>query len=85
MEAETKETSGVTRGQNAVHVMPPDWSAAERVITSLLERIAPDLAETQLLVVTADAEPVTAVGAPAVVNDRSAPRLVPAALVATSR
>ncbi|MDQ6634757.1 MAG: DbpA RNA binding domain-containing protein, partial [Gemmatimonadota bacterium] len=46
----------MTRGQNAVHVMPLDWSGAERVLTTLVDRIDPARAETQLLVVTADAE-----------------------------
>ena len=56
MEADAKEPTGVTRGQNAVHVMPLDWSAAEQVLATLVDRIDPTRAETQLLVVTADAE-----------------------------
>jgi ATP-dependent RNA helicase DeaD len=56
VESEAKEPTGVTRGQNAVHVMPLDWSAAERVLTTLVDRIDPARAETQLLVVTPDAE-----------------------------
>ncbi len=46
----------MTRGQNAVQVMPHDWSAAERVLATLVDRIDPARAETQLLIVTADAE-----------------------------
>ncbi|MEO8563695.1 MAG: DbpA RNA binding domain-containing protein [bacterium] len=46
----------MTRGQNVVHVMPLDWSAAGRVLSPLIERIDTSRAETQLLVVTADAE-----------------------------
>ena len=56
MEADAKEPTGVTRGQNAVQVMPLDWSAAEQVLATLVDRIDPARAETQLLVVTADAE-----------------------------
>ena len=56
MEADAKEPTGVTRGQNAVHVMPLDWSAAEQVLATLVDRIDPTRAETQLLVVTADTE-----------------------------
>ncbi len=56
MEADAKEPTGVTRGQNAVHVMPLDWSAAEQVLATLIDRIDPTRAETQLLVVTADTE-----------------------------
>src|SRR5256885_253842 len=36
--------------------MPLDWSAAERVLATMVDRIDPARAETQLLVVTADAE-----------------------------
>ncbi|NUS32481.1 MAG: hypothetical protein HOQ17_05425 [Gemmatimonadaceae bacterium] len=60
MESEAKEPTGVTRGQNAVHVMPLDWSAAERVVATLVDRIDPSRTETQLVVVTADAESATA-------------------------
>ena len=56
MEADAKEPTGVTRGQNSVQVMPLDWSAAELVLATLVDRIDPTRAETQLLVVTADAE-----------------------------
>ena len=56
MEADAKEPTGVTRGQNAVHVMPLDWSAAGDVLAALIERIDPARVETQLLIVTADAE-----------------------------
>ncbi len=54
------EPTGVTRGQNAVHVMPMDWSAADGVLGTLLERIDPSRAETQVLVLTADAESASA-------------------------
>src|SRR3954462_3884288 len=60
VESEAKEPTGVTRGQNAVHIMPLDWSAAERVLATLVDRIDARRAETQLLVVTADAESAAA-------------------------
>jgi ATP-dependent RNA helicase DeaD len=64
VEAEAKEPTGVTRGQNAVHVMPLDWSAATRVLSPLVDRIDTSRAETQLLIVTADSEgAVSAAGA----------------------
>ena len=40
--------------------MPLDWSAAEQVLATLVDRIDSARAETQLLVVTADAENATA-------------------------
>jgi ATP-dependent RNA helicase DeaD len=56
VETEAKEPAGVSRGQNAVHVMPWDWTAAAPVLATLLDRIDSSRAEPQLLVVTADAE-----------------------------
>jgi len=56
VESEVKEPAGVSRGQNAVHVMPWDWSAAEQVLGTLLDRVDISRAEPQLLIVTADAE-----------------------------
>jgi len=56
VESEAKEPTGVTRGQNAVHVTPLDWSALPRLLGSLVERIDVARAEPQLLVVTTDAE-----------------------------
>ena len=60
MESEAREPSGVTRGQNAVHVMPLDWSALPRVLGTLVERIDVARPEPQLLVVTTDAESAAA-------------------------
>lgn len=51
-----KQPAGVSRGQNAVHVMPWDWTAAEQVLGTLVDRIDISRAEPQLLIVTADAE-----------------------------
>ena len=60
MESEAREPTGVTRGQNAVHVMPLDWSALPRVLGTLVERIDVARPEPQLLVVTTDAESAAA-------------------------
>ena len=46
----------MTRGQNAVHVMPLDWSALPRVLGTIVDRIDVARPEPQLLVVTTDAE-----------------------------
>ena len=72
MEAETKEPTGVTRGQNVVHVMPLDWSAASRALSPLVDKLDATRAETQLLVVTADAESAAAAAGAlvAIVADR---------------
>jgi len=59
VEVDVKEPSGVTRGQNAVHVMPMDWSTASSVVAALLDRIDPSRAETQLIVLTSDGEGAT--------------------------
>ncbi|MEP6731475.1 MAG: DbpA RNA binding domain-containing protein [bacterium] len=69
---DAKEPTGVTRGQNAVQVMPQDWSAAEGVLATLVDRIDAARAETQLLVVTADAEHAAAAAHAivAVIGDR---------------
>ncbi len=62
----------MTRGQNAVHVLPLDWSAAEPVLSALIDRIDPARAETQLLLVAADAENASAAAEAAVlaIGDR---------------
>ena len=62
----------MTRGQNAVHVLPLDWTAAIEVLAALVDRIDPARAETQLLLVAADAENASAAAEAAVlaVGDR---------------
>jgi ATP-dependent RNA helicase DeaD len=60
VEADAKEPTGVTRGQNAVHVLPLDWSALPRVLGTVVERIDVARPEPQLLVVTTDAESAAA-------------------------
>ena len=46
----------VSRGQNQLHILPEDWSAAGDVLLPLLDRLDPAVASTQLLVLTGDAE-----------------------------
>jgi ATP-dependent RNA helicase DeaD len=71
LEADAKEpAAAITRGQNAVHVVPMDWATLARVLAPALERLEPSRGEPQLLVVTADAESAVA----------AATALVPAAL-----
>ncbi len=60
MEGEAKESTGITRGQNAVHVLPLDWAALARVLAPIVDRIDLARSEPQLLVVTGDAESAAA-------------------------
>jgi ATP-dependent RNA helicase DeaD len=46
----------ITRGQNAVIVLPHDWASIAEFLAPLIERIDPDVADLQLLVATADAD-----------------------------
>ena len=48
--------SGVSRGQNQLHVLPEDWGAAASVIEPLLDRLDGSSPQTQLLIVTSNAE-----------------------------
>ncbi|HYD52766.1 MAG TPA: DEAD/DEAH box helicase, partial [Gemmatimonadaceae bacterium] len=52
----TKEGTGVTRGQNVLYLLPHDEAAIAQFLAPVLERIDPEVAETQVLAVTADAE-----------------------------
>jgi len=60
VEGEAKESTGVTRGQNAVHALPLDWAALARVLGPIVDRIDLARSEPQLLVVTSDAESAAA-------------------------
>jgi ATP-dependent RNA helicase DeaD len=73
VESEAREPTGVTRGQNAVHVMPLDWSATDAVLGSLVDRLDAERTETQLVVVTADAESAASAAAALVrlIGDRA--------------
>jgi len=63
VEQDVTETPGVTRGQNAVFVLPHDWASIAHFVGPALERLDPAAPELQMLVVTADAESAAAVTA----------------------
>jgi ATP-dependent RNA helicase DeaD len=66
VEQDAREVAGVTRGQNAVYVMPHDWASIAQFLGPMLERVDESSREVQLLVVTSDAETAAAVAAAAV-------------------
>lgn len=53
--------SGVSRGQNQLHIAHEDWAAAAEVVTPLLERLDAG-SGVQLVVVTSDTEAAAGVG-----------------------
>ncbi len=55
-QAESGGASGVSRGQNQLHVLPEDWRAAAAAIEPLLDRLDANENSTQLLILTADAD-----------------------------
>lgn len=58
-----QDSTGVTRGQNQLHVLPEDPAAAAQVIQPLLERLDADASATQMLVVTSDADAAAGIAA----------------------
>ncbi len=48
------ESATVSRSQNLVHLLPQDWSMIGQVLAPSLERVEPDVAATQVLVLTHD-------------------------------
>ena len=74
-----REGSGVGRAaQHAVHVLPHASHVIARFLGPALERVAPDAAATQLLVITPDAETALAVAEVArAISDRSPAPVVP--------
>jgi ATP-dependent RNA helicase DeaD len=56
VETEEREERGSGRSQNVVHTLPRSMASVPRFLTGPLERIDPSLGDTQVLVVTADAE-----------------------------
>jgi ATP-dependent RNA helicase DeaD len=61
VEQDVTETVGVTRGQNVVYVLPHDWISIAHFLGPALERLEPEAAELQMLVVTPDADVAAAV------------------------
>src|SRR4051812_44707039 len=66
VEQEAREVAAVTRGQNAVFVMPHDWASIAQFLGPLLERVDDAVREVQVLIITPDAEVAAAVTAAAV-------------------
>lgn len=62
LELDAKEAA-VTRGHNVVYVLPHDWASITQVLAPLVDRIDETAPETQLVIVTADAESAAASGA----------------------
>jgi ATP-dependent RNA helicase DeaD len=60
-----QDGTGVTRGQNQLHVLPEDWRNAASVIEPLLDRLDPGtgVANTQLLLVVSDADAAAGIAA----------------------
>jgi ATP-dependent RNA helicase DeaD len=62
----TRVPGSVARSQNAVFVMPHDWTSIAQFLSPLVERIDEASRELQLVVITSDAEVAAAVTAAAV-------------------
>ena len=56
-----QDPSGISRGQNQLHLLPEDSRAAATVIEPLLDRVEPDAPGPQLLVVTSDSDAAAAI------------------------
>jgi ATP-dependent RNA helicase DeaD len=56
-------SGAVSRGQNALYVMPHDWASIAPVIGPILERLDPQDASLQLVIITPDPDVTAAVGA----------------------
>jgi ATP-dependent RNA helicase DeaD len=56
-----QDTSGISRGQNQLHLLPEDSRAATTVIEPLLDRVEAGTPGLQLLVVTSDSDAAAAI------------------------
>ena len=63
---EERDLGGVTRSQNVVYVVSHDWASISYFLAPLIERVDESVADTQVLVLTADAEAAAAVSGAAV-------------------
>lgn len=54
--------SGVSRGQNQLHLVPEEWQSAAAVIQPLLERVEESSDATQLIVVAGDVDAAAGIG-----------------------
>lgn len=66
MEQDSKETAGVTRGQNVLYVLPHDRGAMLRVLGPAIEKLDAASDDVQLIAVTPDAETAVALASAAV-------------------
>jgi ATP-dependent RNA helicase DeaD len=72
------ERAGVARGQNVLYVLPQDAAAVAQFLDPVLARIAPDAAETQVLVLTPDDETAVLIAEAATRTSAGAPlRVLP--------
>ncbi|MEP6690137.1 MAG: hypothetical protein ABJD07_03215, partial [Gemmatimonadaceae bacterium] len=55
-ESENSERTGVGRNQNVLHVLPHSETDLAPILAPLVERVATDVAETQLLVLVPDSD-----------------------------
>lgn len=58
-----QESTGVSRGQNQLHVLPEDAAAAAQVIQPLLDRLDASATATQMVVITSDADAAAGIAA----------------------
>jgi ATP-dependent RNA helicase DeaD len=78
VEQDVAETTGVTRGQNVVYVLPHDWASIAHFLGPALERLDPTTPDLQMVVVTPDADVAAAVSGAAVrLADVRGVRVVP--------
>ena len=56
MEKEEREGTGIARNQNVIYTLPHDAASAAQVLGPAIERIDDSVAETQVLILTADGE-----------------------------
>ena len=54
--------TGVSRGQNQLHVIPEDWQAAASAIQPLVERLDAASDTTQMVIVTSDVDAAEGIG-----------------------
>jgi hypothetical protein len=52
VEQAAREVAGVTRGQNAVYVMPHDWASIAQFLGPLLDRVDDAVREVQVVIIT---------------------------------
>ena len=69
--ATSQSSSGATRSQSVVQTLPHDWNAIGQFLRPALERVNAEAGETQLLVLTADAETAVAVARAALFGSES--------------